>query len=176
MNHQPALVLNTDGTCLKVISWKRAICLAIIGKEIPGEGVTVIKYYEDYVTSAGGMHIPVPAVVMTNRYINVSKKIPLTKTNLMARDNEECQYCGVKLNGSTATVDHVIPKKRFKSKIDAHRWDNVVISCRTCNIKKGARTPEEAKMPLRKKPRMVDKYNFFPVKKRPEWEEFLGYN
>lgn len=93
MQHQPALVLNTDGIPLRVISWKRAICLDILGKEIPEEGITVLKYYDDYVRSAGGLEIQIPAVGMTNRYINVSKKIPLTKHNLMVRDKGRCQYC-----------------------------------------------------------------------------------
>ena len=86
MQHQPALVLNTDGIPLRVISWKRAICLDILGKEIPEEGITVLKYYDDYVKSAGGLEVQIQAVGMTNRYINVSKKIPLTKHNLMVRD------------------------------------------------------------------------------------------
>ena len=93
MQHQPALVLNTDGIPLRVISWKRAICLDILGKEIPEEGITVLKYYDDYVKSAGGLEVQIPAVGMTNRYINVSKKIPLTKHNLMVRDKGRCQYC-----------------------------------------------------------------------------------
>ena len=78
MQHQPALVLNTDGIPLRVISWKRAICLDILAKEIPEEGITVLKYYDDYAESAGGLRVQIPAVGMTNRYINVSKKIYCT--------------------------------------------------------------------------------------------------
>ena len=63
MQHQPALVLNTDGIPLRVISWKRAICLDILGKEIPEEGITVLKYYDDYVKSAGGLEVQIPAEV-----------------------------------------------------------------------------------------------------------------
>ena len=111
MQHQPALVLNTDGIPLRVISWKRAICLDILAKEIPEEGITVLKYYDDYAESAGGLRVQIPAVGMTNRYINVSKKIPLTKHNLMVRDKGRCQYCYEKLSDSTATIDNVIPKR-----------------------------------------------------------------
>ncbi len=176
MNHQPALVLNTDGIPLRVINWKRAICLDILGKEIPEEGITVLKYYDDYVTSAGGLTIQVPAVGMTNRYINISRTIPLTKHNLMVRDKGRCQYCFEKLSDNISTIDHVIPKRMYNRKADCHVWDNVVIACRSCNIKKGGRTPGQAGMPLINKPYEPNAYNFWGFKKLPEWEEFLRYN
>ena len=47
VEHKPCLVLNQDYSPLSVISWKRAICLDIIGKEIIGEGVRVIERYND---------------------------------------------------------------------------------------------------------------------------------
>lgn len=173
MEHKPALVLNTDGSCLKVISWRRAICLSIIGKEIPGEGVTVLKYYEDDFAYTANDIVPIPAVVMTNRHITINKKVPISKQNLLIRDKYQCQYCGKELSRFNATVDHVIPKKHFKNKEDAHTWDNIVLSCRECNLKKGSRTPEQAKMKLRSKPAPVSRFNFLPVRKRPEWEEFF---
>ena len=113
---------------------------------------------------------------MTNRYINVSKKIPLTKHNLMVRDKGRCQYCYEKLSDSMSTIDHVIPKRMYNKKADCHIWENVVIACRSCNIKKGGRTPGQAGMPLINKPYEPNAYNFWGFKKLPEWEEFLGYN
>ena len=55
MSHNPCLILNQDYTPLTIINWKRAICLEIIGNEIPGEGVVVLEHYKkDIVFSGGG--------------------------------------------------------------------------------------------------------------------------
>ena len=69
-------------------------------KELASIAFGATVYGDDYVTSAGGLTIQIPAVGMTNRYINVSKKIPLTKHNLMVRDKGRCQYCYEKLSDS----------------------------------------------------------------------------
>ena len=65
-----------------------------------------------------------------------------------------CQYCGAKegstrvINGKpmkvVLTLDHVLPESRG----GPFAWDNLCACCRTCNTKKGDRTPEEAGMPL----------------------------
>lgn len=172
--HKPALMLNSDYTPLRIVSWRRAICLSIIGKEIPGEGVRIIKYHDDYVTSAGGDFFPIPCVIVSNRYIK-PKKPRLSKRNLLYRDDYECQYCGLELGTHNATVDHVVPRKLFKNKSHASSWENMVIACKPCNARKGGRTPEQANMQLNKKPKMVDHYTFWPHKVLPEWEEYLGH-
>ena len=42
------------------------------------------------------------------------------------------------------------------------RWSNVVTACRSCNTRKGNRTPEEARMPLLAVPYV------------PNWAEYLA--
>lgn len=174
--HNPALMLNTDMSPIKIISWKRAICLSIIGQEIPGEGVTILKYYEDYVTSAGGMKLQIPAVVMTNRFINFKRRVYVNKQSLFSRDNGQCQYCGTNLVYNSATIDHIKPRRLFLNKADANTWENVVLSCWPCNSKKGGKTLEQAKMKLLKKPTIANPYLLLSRKRYPEWEEFLWYN
>jgi 5-methylcytosine-specific restriction endonuclease McrA len=52
------------------------------------------------------------------------------------------------MSRARATWDHVVPRCR-----GGHtRWDNVVLACRTCNQKKGGKTPEEAGMKLHCRP------------------------
>jgi 5-methylcytosine-specific restriction endonuclease McrA len=46
------------------------------------------------------------------------------------------------------TVDHVVPKSRGGK----DTWKNLVTACTSCNNKKGSRTPDEARMPLRRQP------------------------
>jgi len=63
------------------------------------------------------------------------------------RDGDICQYCGKTVNWKDrrgpdgGTYDHVDP-------YGENTIDNIVVSCRSCNSKKGKRTPEEAGMPL----------------------------
>jgi 5-methylcytosine-specific restriction endonuclease McrA len=46
------------------------------------------------------------------------------------------------------SLDHVVPRSRGGSTT----WDNVVCACLTCNVKKGGRTPQEARMRLKRMP------------------------
>jgi 5-methylcytosine-specific restriction endonuclease McrA len=76
---------------------------------------------------------------------------------VLRRDGHQCQYCGIRKG--PLTLDHVIPKMR--GGIDS--WENLVAACVKCNNKKGSRTPDEANMPLLKKP------------KRPNFLFFMQY-
>lgn len=53
-----------------------------------------------------------------------------------------CAYCGTT---EELTTDHVMPKSRGGT----NDPDNLVLACRDCNMKKGARTPAEAGMSIR---------------------------
>ena len=182
VEHKPCLVLNQDYSPLSVISWKRAICLDIIGKTIIGEGVRVIERYDDdFIKSSGGEDdwIKVPAVAVSNRFVKKKRKIRIKKKNLLIRDNHHCQYCNTKLDNRTATIDHVIPKSRFKSKKESHTWQNTVISCSRCNAKKRDRTPKEANMKLLSVPKKPDMVYFFSrqlaSKNKPnEWRLYVS--
>ena len=62
---------------------------------------------------------------------------------LAERDGWDCHYCGVALEGKPDRprphVDHVFSKSRGGS----NGLENKVLACPTCNIAKGARTPQE---------------------------------
>jgi hypothetical protein len=62
--------------------------------------------------------------------------------HVVHRDRDQCRYCGSK---TQLTFDHVIPRSRG----GRTTYDNLVLACRDCNQRKGARTPEQAGMPLR---------------------------
>ena len=59
------------------------------------------------------------------------------------RDGPYCRYCGQECSADL-TIDHIIPS----SSGGPDTLENMVIACRSCNSKKGARTPEEANMIL----------------------------
>jgi|2_EtaG_2_1085320.scaffolds.fasta_scaffold00016_73 hypothetical protein len=179
IKHQPCLILNQDYRPLLVVSWKRALCLDIIGKEMPGEGIRVISYYDDdYVISAGGDPFPLPAVAVSNRYVKRRRKIALKKRNLLIRDNRSCQYCGEGVQPGKSTIDHVVPKSHFDDPVEAHTWNNTVIACWRCNSSKGNRTPKQANMRLLAVPKEPESGSFYvglsPWQSMPEeWKDFV---
>ena len=153
---------------MRVISWKRALRLSFLGK------VEIVDVYEREIRSVSVV-IKVPAVVRLLRYVKLGqRRPPLTKLNLLARDQFTCQYCGAELSVRESSMDHVIPRSRSGTTC----WENVVIACHPCNRHKGGRTPSEARMTLRRNPAAPD---WLPVLRfhlssqvPPAWLVFLG--
>ena len=89
--------------------------------------------------------------VLEERSITQTRKAlhenPFLIHKIKERDKDHCRYCGNivswqdKRGASGATYDHVIPD-------GGNTLENVVVSCRSCNSKKGKRTPEQAGMVL----------------------------
>lgn len=147
------VVLNADGTPLSMISARRAIMLHMRNTVFP------ISFFKKKMVGVSGSYA-VPSIVALNRYVNVVPAIPkLSLDKLMIRDNSACQYCGIQLNRLKATIDHIIPVSKCKG-MQPNAWTNVTLCCKTCNMKKGDRTPDEAGMTLRSKP-FVPRISFF---------------
>jgi 5-methylcytosine-specific restriction endonuclease McrA len=68
----------------------------------------------------------------------------LTREMLFARDCHVCAYCGRRLRPAELTAEHVQPRSRGGKT----SWTNLVSACKPCNLRKGDRTPEQARMPL----------------------------
>lgn len=148
---------------LNICSWKRAIVLIMKGKaeQIENNGKLINNT------------IPVPSVIRLTNYVMVPyRQIPLSRKNVLHRDNYVCQYCGK--SSSILTVDHIIPKSRG----GRHYWDNVVAACLRCNNKKGNKTPKEANMKLIKNPQIPSNKLRFEIAKyynlQQEWKKYLG--
>jgi len=160
------IVLNGDYSYLNVISWKRAVCLMIKGK------TEVLKWSERELRNSEGKVITkIPLVMRLIKIVRMiyRNKVPYSKRNIFVRDNYQCMYCGI-TDKVKLTIDHVIPKsRRGKSE-----FDNCVASCRPCNLKKGQRTPNEAKMYLKHLPYTPTIYEFIRLKmKHLKIDEFL---
>jgi 5-methylcytosine-specific restriction endonuclease McrA len=137
------LLLNSTFEPLKVVSWKKAIVMVVLGK------VEVVEEYERKIRGIN-FTFSLPAVIRLHRFIR--RQTPIVKfsrQNLYIRDRGKCQYCGAPFNPKDLTYDHVIPR----SKGGQTEWTNVVTCCAACNVKKGGRTPEEAGMFLIRKPK-----------------------
>ncbi|MCG2587838.1 HNH endonuclease [Rhodohalobacter sulfatireducens] len=130
------LVLNQDYQPLSICSVQRSVKLLFLEKAelLHDDPEKVIRTVND--------EYSYPSVIRLRRYINLPyAKIVLSRRNIMKRDQHTCQYCGTK---SDLTLDHVLPRSRGGE----DSWENLVTACNKCNVKKGNRTPDEARMPL----------------------------
>lgn len=164
MNNK-TLVLNQDYRALTICAPTKAFLLVFMNK---AEVVTDVK--DGYFRTISS-HFPIPSVIRLRHYVHLPYKgVILSRQNIFRRDAHKCQYCGANYD---LTLDHVLPKSRK----GGSTWDNLVTACKNCNAKKGDRTPEEAKMPLRQRPFKPSFLMFlrdFSGPLHDEWIEFLG--
>jgi len=105
---------------------------------------------EHYSVGTTGGRFRIPTVVICENYGKIPfKRKKLNKQTLYERDGGICQYSGRRLSYRNATIDHILPRSRG----GIHAWDNVVISHRDVNHKKGSMTLEESGLKLLKKPK-----------------------
>lgn len=130
MSH--CLILNAD--CqpvsilpLSIVNWQEAITYQVLEKAI------VLETYDDWVVRSSNWETKVPAVMVLKGYQKVKNYVRYSKANIFLRDNYECQYCGIKVNKKTATLDHVLPLSHGGKT----NWENSTCSCSKCNSQKG---------------------------------------
>lgn len=140
--HAEVLVLNFTYEVLSVSSLKRALKLIFAGKAEVVENAPGLIRTPRYVFAR-------PSIVRMLYFVQRPwQEVPLTKKNVLTRDNHTCQYCGMR-DGRTMTIDHVIPKAMGGD----FTWENLVTACKECNNRKNNRPPWDARMALRAKPK-----------------------
>jgi 5-methylcytosine-specific restriction endonuclease McrA len=117
-----------------------------------------------------------PRVIVLVRYEGVIRKeAKFNRINIFRRDGGTCQYCMRKYSRSELTIDHVVPRSQGGRSV----WDNVVCCCVDCNRRKGGRTPDQARMKLKRKPKkpLWDPFSNIYIKTvmYKEWEPFLNF-
>lgn len=137
------LFLDADWQPLRVEHWTRAITDVFLGR------VEVIAYSRDRTIKAVSRELPMPAVVRVLRRFRRSHiRISFSRVNIFNRDGFTCQYCGEQKMAEDLTFDHVLPR----SAGGKTSWENIVACCVPCNCQKANRTPEQARMKLRRRP------------------------
>ena len=150
--NQTILVLNSSYEPINFTNWKRAVVLVLKDKVqvLSGRVVRLLNY----------IRIPI-----RNRMLNRP-----TRSQIYKRDKNSCQYCGAT---TRLTIDHVIPR----SKGGQDTWENLVVACSSCNVKKSDKLLEQTNLKLRKKAGAP--YNSVAVdladSNVPEWREY-SYN
>ena len=173
-----SLVLNASYVPYDVWSWQRTM------KKLysPNPTVFIIKEYDKIILDGSGNEYFVPAVVVLKQYQDKHERLaPYSKANILARDQHVCQYCGIQFPVRKLTLDHVIPKahwnpNRFNYKCSS--FQNVVTSCSPCNTKKRNRTPQQAEMPVLRRPKRITQAEAYQFKLMlgnipEEWYEYL---
>jgi hypothetical protein len=160
------LVLNSDYRPFALWSYKKAMKKWLGDND--AESVYVVSESSRYLKDGSGNLWNVPSIVALQNYIDISNKLAkYSKTNVYARDQKICQYCNTRLMDRELTVDHVIPRsvwKKKRMKGSHSNFTNVVTSCFPCNSKKGSRTPDQAGMPLLKRPTTITRGQIFICK------------
>lgn len=156
---EQTLVLNASYEPIKVVDWQRAITLWCQGK------VEIVETHEREVRAVT-FSFKLPSVVRLLHFVKLKKRpvVQFTRANIYQRDNFTCQYCDVAFEPEELTFDHVVPVAHGGRR----GWDNIVTACEPCNRKKGARTPEEAGMTLRRRPHR-------PAVLTPSMKVTIGY-
>lgn len=167
MLNSSVLVLNRYYQPVHVTSVKRGLTLLYQGVARAIDNQYRLYEFADWAELSAANHdsihtisrtIRVPRVLVLSAYEFLPKaKVRFSRLNIYARDVDTCQYCGEQLPRSELNLDHVLPR----SQGGKTTWENVVCSCIECNLRKGGRTPDQARMKLLKKP------------VRPRWTQFF---
>jgi len=138
---QQVLVLNASYEPLNVCTVRRAHVLVFKGK------AEILEEHEHPLHSATST-FKRPHVIRLMHYVRVPRTVQrkISRRALFARDGWKCVYCG---SSGRLTLDHVVPRSRGGDSV----WENVVTSCAPCNLRKGNRLLEEARMTLVHQPR-----------------------
>lgn len=134
---QNALLLDTHYQPLGVIHWQKAILLVL------SEKAEVLKESSEEIHSVS-ITLKLPKVLRLLKNSYRKYQATFSKKAVFLRDRGLCAFCGEKLNLKNFTLDHVLPISRGGE----NDFENVVTACKTCNNKKGAKTPHEAGLKL----------------------------
>jgi 5-methylcytosine-specific restriction endonuclease McrA len=134
----------------------------------PCKGESVLKGVERVFT--------IPEIIKIKDFGEVpQRQVKLSRRAIFKRDDYTCQYCGKQapygIPMDELSIDHVLPKSQGGKTL----WDNVVLACVKCNRKKDNKTPEQARMILRKGPVMPN-YDILQGRliRVDSWQNFLG--
>ena len=125
----PVLVLNASYEPINICGARRALVLVL-------KGIARTEEEHGLILHAQRSRVPMPSVIRLLEY----RRIPyqtraLSRKNILLRDRNACQYCGVVLPSGDLTLDHVIPRSRGGNST----WENLVACCHSCNRRKGNR-------------------------------------
>ena len=166
---QRALLLDRNYMVLSLVPWKRAVKLMVKGKAeaVQGSGSVASIQGVD-----GKFSVPsILRLLVVIPWKAHMGRMRFARKNVLIRDNNKCLYCGIRV-GKNTSIDHIIPRSRG-GKTD---YKNCVTCCKECNNKKADRTPKEAGMKLKNKPRrptFMSLYRHYLKSPPEEWCNYI---
>jgi 5-methylcytosine-specific restriction endonuclease McrA len=141
MDDIAVLVLNATYEPLHFTNARRAVLLLLGGKAESVES-------SPRLIRSPSLSLALPAVIRLGAYIRKPflERVAFNKKNILRRDGYTCQYCSRR--NDRLTVDHVVPRSRGGQTV----WTNVVAACLRCNLLKGSRTLDDARLRLIREP------------------------
>ena len=141
----PVLVLNASYEPINICGARRALVLVLKG---------VARTEEEQATElhSARVRMAMPSVIRLLEYRRIPHQTrALSRKNILLRDRNTCQYCGVVLPSAELTLDHVVPRSRG----GLSTWENLVAACHSCNRRKGNHLLSEIdhNMRLQREPR-----------------------
>ena len=181
----PVLVLNRSFHPVRVTTARQAFEMLYVGRvhaldrgfhehDFTQWAALVAREDDEVLGTPSGL-VRVPRLVLLATYNRIPQvSLRLSRRNVYLRDGHRCQYCGRMPSVDGLNLDHVVPHSRGGT----HSWDNLVTSCRECNLRKGGALPHECGMtPLSPpaRPRWTAAVQLQAAPRSfPEWEPFLG--
>lgn len=142
----PVLVLNSSLQPLSVIPERRLVVL-LSKHKVTFIDEEVRRLIEESI-QARRLDLERPIIVQLLANVRVPRvALQPTRSNIMLRDEDTCQYCGKR--SRDLTLDHILPRSRGGQ----GTWENLVACCKACNGKKGNRLLKEVNMHLIRQPR-----------------------
>jgi 5-methylcytosine-specific restriction endonuclease McrA len=108
--HRLVLVINASYEPINIVSARRAITLVM-------KGAAHVDETCSHVIRTTRIAIPVPSVVRLLVYRRMPRQNrSVSRRNIMLRDRHTCQYCQRVFTPKALTLDHVIPRSRWRRK------------------------------------------------------------
>jgi len=181
----PVLVLNRSFQPVRVTTARQAFEMLFLGRaraldeaheahDFRGWASKRLSAQDEFIRIPGG-RLRVPRVLQLAQYNRVPRAtVRLSRRNVFLRDDYTCQYCGLHPPIRDLNLDHVIPRSRG----GRSTWDNLVTSCRQCNLRKGGALPNECGMRPVNPPSRPNWSAAVQLQASPrrfvEWEPFLA--
>ncbi|MBW4028154.1 MAG: HNH endonuclease [Acidobacteria bacterium] len=167
----PVLVLNASYEPINICGARRALVLVL-------KGVARTEEEQGSTLHAARVRMPLPSVIRLLEYRRIPHQTrALSRKNILLRDRNSCQYCGVVLHANELTLDHVIPRSRG----GLSTWENLVACCHACNRRKGNQLLHELEdMKLMREPRPFSLHTSRHIMRMighsdPHWRKYLYY-
>ncbi len=169
--HAPVLVLNASYEPINICGARRALVLVL-------KGVARTEEEHGATLHSARIRMAMPSVIRLLEYRRIPHQTrALSRKNILLRDRNQCQYCGVLLTSAELTLDHVIPRSRG----GLSTWENLVACCHPCNRRKGNHLLHElTTMKLQREPRPFSLHTSRHIMRMlghgdQKWRKYLYY-